>query len=171
MDVRSLTPNLTVPDVEAAVDWYADVFDAEVVATLPADADTDYFWAQVVLDGAPLMFQQRESLEAKIPVLADRSTEGPSVLYIDVDDARAMHEQLRSHGVDIVQPPEETDYGWRLFAATDPNGYVLWFGERLDEEDAEPIGVGQRTYQLAADRNSSVRGDIRHPPQERERWG
>ncbi|MFB6091568.1 MAG: VOC family protein [Haloquadratum sp.] len=169
MTVKSLTPNLMVDDIEATVEWYREMFDSEVVATLPADAD-DYFWAQVTIGESLLMLQERDSLEAKIPAMADRETGGSTALYVDVDDVEAMRDRLETAGTEVVEPPEETEYGWRLFAATDPNGYVLWFGERLDE-DAEEMGIQHRKHNIAADRIDRSSSDVRPPVQESEHWG
>ena len=46
----------------------------------------------------------------------------------------------------IVKPPHETEFGWRQFAATDPNGYVLWSAEQLDTDRTENSGHYKRTY-------------------------
>lgn len=43
MSVNSLTPNLMVEDVESTVEWYEEIFDAELVATLPPEGTTDYW--------------------------------------------------------------------------------------------------------------------------------
>lgn len=146
MQVNSLTPDLMVEDVEATVEWYERIFDAEVVATLPAGAETDYWWAQVLVGNAPLMFQERDSLEEKLPDLADEPIGGSVPFYIDVADARELHDELASAGVEIIKSPHETEFGWRQFAATDCNGYVLWFGEKLEDEPSESIGRRYRTY-------------------------
>jgi len=143
----SLTPNLMVADIESTVAWYERVFDAEVVATLPSD-DPDYWWAQVRLGDAPLMFQERESLSAKLPPLAGADIGSGSVaFYTDIEDADDLHEELAAADVDVIKPPHETDFGWRQFAVRDCNGYVLWFGEQLADEQAQEIGRGQRLYQ------------------------
>lgn len=142
----SLTPNLMVEDIESTVAWYERVFEAEVVATLPSDG-ADYWWAQVRLGDAPLMFQERESLSEKLPPLAGADIGGSVAFYIDIEDASGRHEELEDADVDVIKPPHETDFGWRQFAVRDPNGYVLWFGEQIQDEQAEEIGKGHRLYQ------------------------
>ena len=66
--------------------------------------------------------------------------------YVDVDDAKRLHDDLDEADVEILKRPHETDFGWRQFAVKDCNGYVLWFGEQLDDEDSEDIGQEYRTY-------------------------
>ena len=139
MAVNSLTPNLMVEDVESTVEWYEEIFDAELVATLPPEETTDYWWAQVVVDGNAFMFQHRDNLEEKLPDLKGASIGGSVAFYIDIDDAQSMHDRLESAEVEITQDLHETEYGWLQFAARDCNGYLLWFGERI-EEASEEIG-------------------------------
>jgi uncharacterized glyoxalase superfamily protein PhnB len=174
MSVDSITPDLMVEDIETTVEWYERVFDAEVAATLPNDAETDYFWAQVMLDGCPLMFQERESLETKLPVLEDVPVGGSVPLYIDIEDTEKRHAELEAAGAEIVKPPHETEFGWRQFAATDCNGYVLWFGEKLDREQAENIGQYERTYHRHPVDESAGHRSVEHrspDTTENDHWG
>jgi uncharacterized glyoxalase superfamily protein PhnB len=144
MTVNSLTPDLMVEDVTETVEWYERVFDAEVVATLPSDGE-DPWWVQMRLGDASLMFQERESLTEKLPALEGEAIGGSVAFYIDVDDAEALRDELDAAGVDITQTLHETDFGWRQFAVTDCNGYVLWFGEKFEDESAQDIGRRHRS--------------------------
>ena len=146
MTVNSLTPDLMVEDLAETVAWYERVFDAEVAATLPEDADADEgWWAQLEMGDASLMLQERESLTEKLPVLAEADIGGSVALYIDVDDAEALSADLADAGVEMVTEMHETDFGWKQFAVEDPNGYVLWFGEKLESEGALDIGRRHRS--------------------------
>lgn len=146
MSVKSLTPDLMVEDVEATVEWYRRVFDAEVVATLPAEDDADPWWAQVLIGDGSLMFQERDSLTGKLPELEGEPIGGSVAFYVDVDDVESLHEDLASAGVEVTRPPHETEFGWRQFSVRDCNGYTLWFGEKLAGEEAEEIGRRYRAY-------------------------
>jgi uncharacterized glyoxalase superfamily protein PhnB len=134
-----------VEDVDGTAAWYERVFDADVVATLPEDPDADHWWAQVQVGDASLMFQERESLTEKLPELAGESIGGSVALYVDVDDSDALCADLDAAGVEVIREPHETDFGWRQFAVTDCNGYVLWFGEKLDEDSMD---IGRRDRSL-----------------------
>ncbi|PSQ07417.1 hypothetical protein BRC95_04275 [Halobacteriales archaeon QS_5_68_33] len=146
MTVNSITPDLVVEDVETTVDWYERVFDAEPVATLPTDGETDPSWAQVMVGDSALMFQERESLAEKLPVLKGATIGGSVPLYVDTDDAEDLYADLDAAGVEVVKSPHTTDFGWRQFAVLDCNGNVLWFGEKLETEETEDIGRRERTY-------------------------
>lgn len=143
MTVNSLTPDIMVEDVLETADWYEEVLDAEVVATLPEEAD-DPWWAQLQIDDASLMIQERDSLSDKLPPLEGASIGGSVAFYIDVDDAGALHTSLSDAGVEVVQDVHETDFGWRQFAVEDCNGYILWFGEKLADDDTLDIGRRHR---------------------------
>lgn len=130
MTVNSLTPNLMVEDVAATIEWYVERLDAEVLGRMPPESD-DPEWAQIALDEASLMFQERASIEADVPALAGREIGGSFTLYVDVDDTDALHDRLVEAGATVVQERRETDYGRREFAVADPNGYVLNVGEKL----------------------------------------
>lgn len=173
MTVNSITPDLMVEDIEETVAWYEEVLDAEVVATLPAEADAGYFWAQMSVDGSQVMFQERDSLEEKLPALSGAPTGGAVPLYVDVDDAEQRHTTLDAADVDIVKPPHETDFGWLQFAVTDPNGYVLWFGEKLETERTEDIGHYERTYYRYQIDDSAHESAKHRPPRATggEHWG
>jgi hypothetical protein len=49
-------------------------------------------------------------------------------LYIWVSDVTALHEELRSRGAEIVNPPEVED-GRNEMLVRDCNGYLICFGE------------------------------------------
>lgn len=53
---------------------------------------------------------------------------GAGRAFIHVRDAAALHEKLRSVGVDDLGPVEDQDYGLREFAVTDPDGNLIRFG-------------------------------------------
>ncbi len=132
MSSDSLTPNMMVEDVGETVDWYERVMDAEVLGTMPPDADGELKWAQVSFGDVDLMFQERSSLKSELPYLKDQSIGGSVTFYIDVDDVDKLHQRIADgRDADVVLDIRETSYGRREFAVTDCNGYVLWFGEKI----------------------------------------
>ncbi|MFB6309604.1 MAG: VOC family protein [Salinirussus sp.] len=143
MPVNSLTPDLMVEDVSETAGWYKEIFDAEVVARLP-DGSEDPWWVQLKIGDAALMLQERESLSEKLPVFESAEIGGSVAFYVDVDDAEALRDDLDAAGVEIVQDLHETDFGWEQFAVEDCNGYVLWFGEKLEDEHTLDIGRRHR---------------------------
>jgi len=146
MTVNSLTPDLMVEDLAETVEWYQRVFEADLDATLPDEADLeDSWWAQVSIDDVSLMFQERDSLTEKLPVIEGQDIGGSVAFYVDIDDAEQLRDDLADAGVEIAADLHETDFGWQQFAIQDCNGYVLWFGEKLDGEGALDIGRRHRS--------------------------
>ena len=45
-------------------------------------------------------------------------------VWIKVEDAQALHDQLAAHGIAIVTTPFDSPFG-RAFAVADPDGYVI----------------------------------------------
>ncbi|GIF17573.1 putative glyoxalase superfamily protein PhnB [Actinoplanes tereljensis] len=48
--------------------------------------------------------------------------------YVVTDDVDALHKRATQAGAEIIQPPQDTDYGSREFAARDPEGNLWSFG-------------------------------------------
>ncbi|MEV6794829.1 VOC family protein [Streptomyces sp. NPDC051320] len=53
---------------------------------------------------------------------------GPVGVYVVVQDTDAHHRQAVEHGVEILMPPTDQDYGSRDYMARDPEGNVWSFG-------------------------------------------
>jgi uncharacterized glyoxalase superfamily protein PhnB len=139
MSLNTLTPNLMVEDVEATVEWYENVFDATLVATLPAERDAEPWWAQIVVNDTTLMFQSRDSMAEKFPEMASVDIGGSVGFYIDVDNAHQLHDELEGADVEFSEQLHTTDSGRYQFAVRDCNGYLLWFGEKVTNEPRGPI--------------------------------
>ncbi|MEU9995034.1 VOC family protein [Streptomyces sp. NPDC048370] len=56
---------------------------------------------------------------------------GPSGVYVHVDDVDEHHARAVAHGVEIVMPPTDQDYGSRDYIARDGEGNVWSFGTYL----------------------------------------
>ncbi|WP_328891429.1 VOC family protein [Streptomyces sp. NBC_00316] len=53
---------------------------------------------------------------------------GPSGVYVVVDEVDAHHARAVEHGVEILLPPTDQDYGSREYMARDAEGNVWSFG-------------------------------------------
>ena len=53
---------------------------------------------------------------------------GPTGVYVVVDDVDAHHRRAVQHGVEILMPPTDQDYGSRDYLARDLEGNVWSFG-------------------------------------------
>ena len=129
MGFKSLSPNLMVEDVQHAIAFYRDVLGFEVAATAP-DADAPV-WAMVRSGEVSVMLEARSSIEEGMPQLAGKSAGGTLSLYMDVDDADALHAAIHDR-VRIVKEPHLTFYGAREFYILDQDGYILGFASQQE---------------------------------------
>jgi uncharacterized glyoxalase superfamily protein PhnB len=58
---------------------------------------------------------------------------GPAGVYVVVDDVDAHHERALEHGVEILVPPTDQDYGARDYLARDLEGNIWSFGTYAPE--------------------------------------
>ncbi|MGW1213336.1 VOC family protein [Streptomyces sp. NPDC002499] len=58
---------------------------------------------------------------------------GPCGVYVVVDDVDVHHQRAVDHGVEILMPPTDQDYGSRDYMARDAEGNVWSFGTYAPE--------------------------------------
>ncbi|GGS25506.1 extradiol dioxygenase [Streptomyces humidus] len=58
---------------------------------------------------------------------------GPSGVYVVVDDVDAHHRRAAEHGVEILMPPTDQEYGSRDYMARDLEGNIWSFGTYAPE--------------------------------------
>ena len=125
-----LTPNLMVPDVKKAAEFYESL-GFTTVATFPEEGNPSF---AILVDGpVELMLQSGESLAVDIPSAGEREIGSSIVLYLDVDDIEALHAAVAGRA-DIVVPMRDTFYGMREFYITDPHGYVIGFAQKVKDD-------------------------------------
>ena len=112
-----------VNDVNATIRWYADMFGARTVVTVPEEGAFDF--ALVRIGDVEIMFEKPDSLSDGISALQNLPIGGSFTLYVDVDDVDALHAKVKDRGAEIVKDLQETFYGTREFYMKDCNGYVL----------------------------------------------
>jgi uncharacterized glyoxalase superfamily protein PhnB len=58
---------------------------------------------------------------------------GPTGVYVVVDDVDAHHRRAAEHGVEILMPPTDQEYGSRDYLARDLEGNIWSFGSYAPE--------------------------------------
>jgi lactoylglutathione lyase len=128
-ELKKLTPNLVVANVERSIAFYRDVLGFTLTATVP-DA-SPYVFAIVQSGGVEIFLNAPEPAIAEYPAFANRSIGGTLTLYIEVRGIRTLYETLQTQ-VPIVVPLEKKFYGVTEFVIQDPDGYLMTFGEHGD---------------------------------------
>lgn len=121
--LKGHAPFLVVPNVGATLAHYRDVlgFDVRGYEHAPEDNGT------ATRDGCTIFFNRG-------PRAAPNSQLVPPDLfdvYLWVDDVRALEEELRTRGADLLHEPTERPWGMLEIRVRDLNGYVLGFGQPL----------------------------------------
>lgn len=126
-ELKKLTPNLIVSNVERSVAFYRDVLGFSVEATVPEAAP--FVFASVQSGAVEIFLNAPEAASAEYPAFANRPIGGTLTLFIEVSDAGQAYDSLKDR-VKVVMPLEKKWYGSTEFAFEDPDGYVLTFAER-----------------------------------------
>jgi uncharacterized glyoxalase superfamily protein PhnB len=126
-EIAPVCPELFVPDVGAAIDFYTSKLGFTLYRVdPPGEPGPSSEFAIVTLERAVVMFAQDHlyaamagSIEARRGVAID--------VRIMVDDADAVYNLCRKSGVEIVHEIADRYYGLRDFVISDLNGFRLRF--------------------------------------------
>jgi lactoylglutathione lyase len=132
--LKKLTPNLMVEDVNRTVEFYKDVLDFTLLATVPEEGT--YNWAMMKSDGVEIMFQSIASLSDEYSQFRYKAPGGTLNLYIDVENVQGLYEAVHNRAT-LLHHLHKTFYGAQEFAIQDCNGYVLTFAETETASEAE----------------------------------
>jgi catechol 2,3-dioxygenase-like lactoylglutathione lyase family enzyme len=118
-------PYFPVADVEQSAAHYERVFGfrREYVGGSPPQ------FAILSRDGLSIMLRLVPSPERISP---NEKQGGTWDAFFWVRDARALLEELRAKGADVVYGPTVQEYRMEEFAVRDRDGYVLGFGQPLE---------------------------------------
>lgn len=122
MKLNSLTPLLRTRRLQETIDWYVGVLGFTCTANVP-----EWGFGRVQLDEADIMLatpNEHESFDQ--PALTGS-------LYLNTTDAAGWWEKLKDK-CRVCYPLETFDYGMKEFGVYDINGYLLQFGQVLEED-------------------------------------
>ncbi|MET8676213.1 VOC family protein [Streptomyces sp. NPDC004647] len=123
-DRPTIYPTLLYADAQAAIKLLTEAFGftADAVYTgegdVVAHAELSYGNGVVMLGS-----KGREGIFAQT-----LGNGGPAGIYVVVQDVDAHHRKAAAHGVEILMPPTDQDYGSRDYMARDAEGNVWSFG-------------------------------------------
>jgi uncharacterized glyoxalase superfamily protein PhnB len=113
MRMQALVPMLQTNDMEGTRKWYEDVLGFRCVSA------QDHDWCRLMRDDVVLMFMRNDHLG---------SPHATATQYIYVDDVGALWDSIKDKCT-AEWGPEKMSYGMIEFAAKDPNGYLISFGQ------------------------------------------
>ena len=118
-------PYFLVADLEQSATHYERVlgFDREYTGGSPPE------FAIISRDGLAVMLKMVSAPETIVP---NEKQGGTWDVFFWVRDAKALHNEMRTNGADIVYGPiVQEEYQMEEFAVRDHDGYVLGFGQSL----------------------------------------
>jgi len=119
-----VTPYLLYKDCDAMLGWLADAFGFEEVLRYTGEQGyVNHAEMKVGSEGRIFMGDPGEGYRS--PRRLGQETAG---IYVELDeDVDSLCERARAAGAEIVQQPENQEYGHRRFTAKDPEGQVWFF--------------------------------------------
>lgn len=126
--LTQVMPGFTVADVFETAEYYRDVLGFSFSG----------IWGNppsfVMLDRDDVRISMRQVKPEAVPARPAERADGPYDLYLYATDVRAIAEELKAKGAEIVEGPiDRTIYNGRELIVRDLNGLILCFGQLLDE--------------------------------------
>lgn len=121
MDIEQLTPMLRTWDLAGSIEFYRGVLGFECEAH-----DAGSGWASMACGPVSVMLSGPNEHEG------DRAPAFTGSLYFRVRDVDGLWSRLKDRAR-VCYPIETFDHGMREFAIYDNNGYLLQFGEPIDD--------------------------------------
>ena len=127
--VATIVPSLRYRDAPAAIEWLCAAFGFEKHLVVPGEDGTIAHAQLVFGNGMIMLGSARDDEFGKLqqPLETPDSPVSKSA-YAIVDDVDAHHARAAAAGARVVMPPEDQDYGGRLYACRDPEGNLWNFG-------------------------------------------
>jgi PhnB protein len=128
--MSELTPYLAVGDARSAMQWYADVWGAQLVGEPIEMPDGRIGHVAMTIDGAEF-FMADAHPEIQCP--APRPGEGsPVTLHLSVGDVDALATAAAAAGADLDRGPEDSPPVGRVAVLRDPFGHRWFLNQPLD---------------------------------------
>ena len=126
----TIIPTMRFHDAPRAIDWLCEAFGFEKHLVVPGEMEGTIAHAQLTLGNSMIMLgSHRDDEFGKLQVPMPRPT-APTTqsAYVLVDDCDRHHARAASADADVVKPPEDQDYGGRLYICRDLERHVWSFG-------------------------------------------
>ena len=129
---HEIIPNLRYADAPRAIEFLCEAFGFEKRAVYLSEADPNIVQhAQLVWEDRMIMIYSiidtEHSRAARMKTAAEVG--GPTMgLYMIVADVNAHAAHARAAGAEIIDGPDDKEYGGRGYSARDPEGNVWSFG-------------------------------------------
>ena len=139
--VHEVFPYLRVRDAARAIDYYRDVFGAELRLRLDEKGTGRVGHAELVIGPAVVMVSDEYP---ECGILGPQSRGGATAsVHLHVDDADALLLRAVEAGGTLLRPASDAFYGERSGTVRDPFGHEWLIGHSIEEVSAQEM---QRRY-------------------------
>jgi len=133
MTFTDITPNLIVSDIDRSTAFYRDLLGFSVVTTVPDSGPFVFVWLQ--RDGVNVFLNARGPAEAELALWAGRKPGAMSMFMMlaapgIADGIDALFAAIDGKA-NVIMPLKDQFYGMREFGIEDPDGYVIFFAQRI----------------------------------------
>jgi lactoylglutathione lyase len=101
MQIKKLTPNLIVRNVEASLKFYGEILGLEKAMSVPEESP--YVFAAISNGRIEIFFNDQKTVAAEYPKLA-ATIGGSLTLYMEVDSLQAVLDRVQKAGARISMP-------------------------------------------------------------------
>ncbi|WP_330329752.1 VOC family protein [Streptomyces sp. NBC_00536] len=122
--VPTIFPTLLYRDAQAAIKQLTEAFGFTQAAVYEGE-DGAVMHAELAYGNGMVMLGSKGRGGVFDSAMAEA---GPSGVYIVVEDVDAHHRRAVEHGVEVLMPPTDQDYGSRDYMARDGEGNIWSFG-------------------------------------------
>ena len=125
----SITPYLYYEDLGEALLWLAKAFGFRLFGRVMNGPDGRPSHAAMKCVGGVIMMGRPDpSLQYRNPKKIGQTTQS---LVIAIDDVERHFAQAKRLGAEILEAPNDTEYGHRRYRASDPEGHEWCFTQEL----------------------------------------
>jgi len=128
MQIKKLTPNLIVRNVESSLKFYREILGLETAITVPEQSP--YVFASVSNGSVEIFFNDQKTVAGEYPRLAT-TIGGSLTLYMEVDSLQAVLDRVQKTGAKISMPVTDQFYGMKEFAFEDGDGYTITIAQKM----------------------------------------
>jgi lactoylglutathione lyase len=128
MQIRKLTPNLVVRNVEASLSFYSEILGLEKAISVPEQSP--YIFASVSNGAVEVFFNDQKTVAAEYPKLA-ATIGGSLTLYMEVDNLQSVFDRVQKAGAKVSMPITDQFYGMKEFAFEDSDGYTITIAQKM----------------------------------------
>ena len=125
-----VSPYLLYEDAAAAVDYLKRAFGFELRRSAIGGAGRTHYEVLLGEDGLVMLGQAGEAFSSPRTL----GSFPPSMIHVYVDDVEALHKRASDAGTEMTDM-EDSPAGDRRFTATDPEGQVWVFAQRVASAD------------------------------------